>query len=128
MDWKTFISTVVVAAIAGGAASILTPWAQHATATRHARDERRIEQIRLWRDMVARHHALPRPVPTGVGNDPEFFSLRPFLGEQVIKMVETHPLGNEVTITLGLTGLADTPDLLAVSKAIDGLERQWGLI
>lgn len=128
MDWLTFFSSVIVAALTGTAASLLAPWSQWGVEKRKLKHTRRIKLIRACKIMLNKYR-------TGKMKDfrqsIEYQSLKNLLDEDVVKKLDA-PLSEDVTIiTAGEETIIDQGQIEKI-KILEGeikrLENEWGLV
>ena len=124
MDWLTFISSIVVAALTGTIASLLAPWSQWGVEKRKVKNQRRQALVDSWYKLVEDYQNND----IDIVDHKNYNSLRRFLSEAAITEFEVEKIGAPIVISVGRKGVSADRKLRVLLAEIKRIEDDWGLM
>lgn len=124
MDWITFTSSIIVAAVSGAAASLLAPWSQWGVEKRRLREQARRELVRSWYELIEDY----KNNNVSIVDHKNYATLRQHLTSKVITSLEVKDSKNSITIEIGKRGISADRDLRAIIGEIRRIEKEWKLV
>jgi hypothetical protein len=124
MDWKTFIVSILGAALTGSIASLLTPWSRWGVEKSRLKTKRRQRLVDSWYTLAEDYQNND----IDIIDHKYYVSLRQFLSDEAIKEFEITKFGVPITIIAGHQGVTADQQAEVLLAEIKRIESDWKLI
>ena len=121
--WGAAVVGGVAGVITGGLSSLLAPWAQWRVERKRLQRAERVAAIREWRELIGLHQGEWLDPPNPLATDHRYLALRSFMTADERRDVEELP--SSASLAAFDSVFRAGPD--AMRRAVDRLEREWGL-